>query len=704
MSQNEPQFRIAEIEVKKSTLDEKIIGMFRCESDARGKRGPTMLVLAEISSTLYVYEQLLDIINGTVEQTRHLTAAVDADPMARFEKLTERLNTALAQFQQQEPTPIAWNRVNIFVLQLLDGTICLSGVGRLTNLFLQKQADGTARSFDLFGSLEQPAEVDPAKPFAALICGDMKPGDVVLAGTQNFERLRGELQLKERLLTLPPVTAALEIRQELERREIPDDFGAVVIASVALPQLAGIVPPVEAAPNAKDRSTVSIEKMKTAERETQGLLSPAIAPLPAARQSKKFMDLAQGGYKRARELAKKHWQRFTPQPGSKDPLTMTSLRGMNAGHGSFMTRERKLKLLGAACILLLVFGGYAFFRHTQQVKAEQTLWDLTYNQANDKKNQAEADLLYGNEDQARRLLHDANGLLATLDEKTTERKTAKEKMLQDLADLQTKLKREVRVDQPTELASLALGSPDNSLQDITVLKGEIYSVDSSVGSLLQVDPTAGAVKRIALDASSTRVMAITASKDKVLLLTDSRQVLSVDPTKGALTTLKLESTRASSTADLAFYNNRLYVLDPLGNMIWRYSANTAGFGGEQAYLKQNTSNLANAVGLSIDVNVYVAFSDGKLMRYLSGVEETWSPNEIDPPLASANAVWTSPDTDRLIVADPVGKRILVFRKDGQLVAQIVSANFKGPRFVTADVTAKKIYAVDGNRVLQLDLP
>ena len=67
------------------------------------------------------------------------------------------------------------------------------------------------------GSLEQPAEINPKKPFASLICGDMKPGDLLFAGTQNFEPLRNQLRLAETLKSLPPVAAALELRQELER-------------------------------------------------------------------------------------------------------------------------------------------------------------------------------------------------------------------------------------------------------------------------------------------------------------------------------------------------------------------------------------------------------------------------------------------------------------------------------------------------------
>jgi hypothetical protein len=107
----EQQFRIAEIEVSKSPTDEKILGIFRFEGAGQSKKGNSLVILAEVASTLYAYERLLDVINATAEQAKHLVAAVEQDPVARFEKLIQRLNDAVATFLEGEPTPLAWNRV-----------------------------------------------------------------------------------------------------------------------------------------------------------------------------------------------------------------------------------------------------------------------------------------------------------------------------------------------------------------------------------------------------------------------------------------------------------------------------------------------------------------------------------------------------------------------------------------------------------------
>lgn len=73
-------YRIADIEYSNSQFDERIIGIFRFESSGPLKRGPTLLVLAEIDGVGYVYDQLIDVVNNEAEHSRNLTANVEQDP------------------------------------------------------------------------------------------------------------------------------------------------------------------------------------------------------------------------------------------------------------------------------------------------------------------------------------------------------------------------------------------------------------------------------------------------------------------------------------------------------------------------------------------------------------------------------------------------------------------------------------------------
>lgn len=681
--------RIAEIEVSQSAADERIVGLFRYDSESGGRKGPTLLILADIASTLYAYEQLLDALNAAAEQTRTLLSGTGIDPMARFEKLVERLNEAVAEFVEREPSELAWHRVNLFIVEVFEGRVCVAGIGQLSNIFLQKQPDGTFRSFDLLGSLDMPAEIDPRKPFASILCGDLRNGDVLFLGTNNFERLRGELEIVGKLKGMPPITAALEIKQDLERRGIPDDFAGVVVAQVATSSR-----PVEATVSHEPKSTSSVEKMHSEEKKTEEILSPSISP------PKPAMTLV-GLWARAKALIKRRAEGGKLNRG-KNPVSMASMRGMNAGHGSLLTTDRKRTLLIAVTILLTLGGTGAWFYSRQKFKAEQNLWNTVFDQATDKKTRAESDLVYGNEERTRALMTEARNLLASLDDKTEERKAAKEGLSKELQDLAIKLKREQKVT-PVELTTASLGAPDGSFVSPAFKDGKIYVMDLAGESLVEVNPLNKESKRYRLPDGTGRVSSVAAGASGLYLITDAKTMLSFDPKTGAYLSTSW-STKASSTQGLVLYGRRFYVLDTLANMIWRYAPVGGGVAQEQAYLKQNSSPLTGAAGMAIDSNVYVAWKNGAIRRYLSGAEESWSPVTIDPPLQSASGIWTAAETDRVVVSDPAGKRILVYRKDGRLVAQLVSDSWSAPTAVAGDEVAKKIYVVDGNKLWQVDLP
>ncbi|HVM90815.1 MAG TPA: hypothetical protein VMU11_02885 [Verrucomicrobiae bacterium] len=676
-------FRIADLEVNRAESGDRIVGVFRYDSEGKGRRGPTLLMLADIDSSLYAYEQMLDVLNRAAEEARASLAKETGDQMARFEKLVQKLNDALAEFAKTE-SALNWSRVNIFLLEMADGQVCLTGTGRLFNVFLQKQSDATWRGFDLFGSLEQPPEPDPAKPFSSFLCGDMKPGDLLFAGTQNFEPLRGALRLTETLKSLPPVAAALEIRQELERHAAPDDYAGFVV------WLAPLTKEEQAQAEAEGRSTRSVEKLREHEAQVAGVLSPAIKPPKTAKTLVGlFADMK---------------SRMKPRPRTgPDPVAVAGMRGMAAGHGTLLSAQRKrLLIAGTVVAVLLVIGGI-WFQQSQKAKAEQALWNAVYDQAESKKTDAESAEVY-DEDRARAALNEARNLAAGLDEKTQERKDAKAKLMSDINAVATKLKHLVNVDAPTELASASLGAADNALTAVAFYKGKVYAADTSAAQLVEVDAATKETKRYQLPSTGGQVVSAWPGQSALYLLTTDHKLFSFDPTAGSMTAVTWSTSKATSTAAFAVYGKRFYVLDTVENMVWRYAPVSGGIGQETAYLKQNTASLTNAVGIAVDQNVYLAFSDGTVKRYLSGAEDSWKLGLVDPAPTSFSAIWTSDTSNRIVLADPAGKRVLVLSKDGKLVAQIVSPAFKGPNSVHADPASGKLYIADGNKLYQVDLP
>ncbi|MFA5185839.1 MAG: hypothetical protein WC551_05090 [Patescibacteria group bacterium] len=705
MSDETQQFRIAEIEVAKSMSDETIVGIFRFDNQGRPRQGPTLLVLADIHSTLYAYERLLDVINSTAEQTRHLVSQVDQDPLGRFEKLVQRLNESVAVFARDEATPIQWSRVNIFILEMSEGHLCFTGTGRLMNTFLQKQADGSFRPFDLLGSLEQPEHIDSEKPFSSIICGDISVGDILIAGTSNLERLRADLRINERLTTLPPVTAAMEIKQDLEKRGIPDDFVAVVVASCEIKSSTVQLPlHLEAEAEKTDAPTASIEKLRDAEDEANQHLSPVISPVNRLQDTGEklkstALKLGSGaaGFIKKLGKGKKHEQ-------INDPVALASLRSMNAGYRTGFTKKHKTIVILVVVAIAILAGGIVWWNHSKKVAAEIAAWNTTYESAVDNRNRAESDLVYGNELRARSEIEQAEKIATGIQSPLPDRKAKLQKLAADIKDLRERLKKVVKTEDVTDLYSAAAGAEPGSLGGVLVTKDQIYVVDHASHEIIKISPTTRETKRISLPTSIAGVISADEGKDSILFSTADGKLLALNKSTDLAKPMAWSHVKSSSTQDVALYGGKLYRLDPGNNQIWRSTNSGGAFGSESSYIKAADVSLGGAVSLAIDSNVYVLKNDGQLLQFLSGAQVSFGLSNIDPMLRAASSLWTTSDSNIFVITDPADKRILVYEKNGSLKAQITSSKFNELRDLSVDEAGKRIYAIDGNRLISMPLP
>ncbi len=690
MSSPGSQFRIGEIDVSRLSTDERIAGIFRLDQSANTTRNTSLLIIADIHSSLYVYERLLDILNATADQARHLVSGVGIDPVARFEKLVQRLNEATATFVEQEATAPQWARVNVFVLELSEGHLCFTGTGKLMNAFFQKQEDESFKAFDLLGSLEQPEEVDPKKPFASIVCGDVKTGDTLIIGTQNLERLRSELQIKERLTTLPPITAALDIQHDLEKRNIPDHFVAAVISCTELRQPEPIVSASKKEETPEDKSTASIEKLRSAEKEAEGHLAAKISPVPAGNSLSSLRD------KISNIMPKKSPSR------APDPVAMASLRSMNAGYGSFFTAKRKLAVAGIVVALIAGGSGFAWWRHAQRIAGENALWNATFDTAADQRNRAESDLIYGNDARAKSEIATSEQSIKSLPTDTPDRKAKISKLTTELLGLRDRLKKIVKQENVTELA--ASSGADNSLAAPVLVGDNAYIADISNATIVKISLSTKTSKTITLPAGYEQIVSGSEDKSAIIFATANGKLLSVNKSTDAVTPLTWKLSKTSSTKDVVVYGSKLFSLDPSKNQIWKSSAVTGGFGSEAAYIKATSAPLSDAISMAIDSNVYVLKNDGTVLKFLSGGQEGFALATIDPPLRAAGSLWTVADGSTIIVTDPANKRVIAFDKNGTLTAQIQSSHFTAPRDVAADEANKRMIVTDGNKLLLVPMP
>ncbi len=693
------QFRIAEIDARRPSSG-AIIECLRFDDEPRQKKGATILALAEIHATVYVYERLLDTVHAAITQARTLVAKMEGDPMIRFEKIIQKVNEALAQFASTEATPIHWQRVNLFIFQLGEEHLCFSGIGALTNVFLQHQESGSTKPFDLLGSLEQPETPDPQKPLASIVCGNLNVGDVLFIGTQNMQPLREKIGLVPLCQAHPPVTAALEIQQQLQALRSLESYFGVIIAGVALtsPNVEAGARTLIAEPAAEPEPPV--HAIHQTEQETENILEHGSETAPAALGS-----LVSGIVGRAKDAWKNARSPVSGPASGKaplSPLSLAGLRGMNAGYARGLFAERRSALVVAAVVLVSLIGGGLWLRSVRAQQAEQRLWTAIYDQAVEAKNRAEAALVYNDEDRVRAQFTQAMGHFQQLDDKTPDRAQARAALQTELNEIRTRLRRQRTVTNPTVIADLREGGQAVGAQQLVVQDGNAYSLDVANNRLLRVDLETGSTTRLtAPEGASLRLLGT--GREAPLVSDGAKGLLTVrNQTLAPLNTSALR--QASAVTALTTYGQRAYAVDQGTGMVWRYTLSASGLSGENSYLREPLDLAKRATAIAIDASVYLGSANGEVSKFTSGQQDAWSLAPIDPPLKQLNSLWTSADSPVITIVDQSEQRILVYTKAGRLVEQLLSPDFKELKAAWGDPKTNTLYLLEGDRLLKTDLP
>jgi len=237
-----------------------------------------------------------------------------------------------------------------------------------------------------------------------------------------------------------------------------------------------------------------------------------------------------------------------------------------------------------------------------------------------------------------------------------------------------------------KMADLSTKRENVSALGLVKLKDKLYAYEynalypillDKVGDPLTIDDNEKVVSATNYD-----------DKDSILFLTES----------GKLKEFKDDSMSFLSTTDESFkkgtnlqaYSNKIFVLDPQGNQIWRYTRRRDTFDAAQPYA--TGADLKNAVDLAIDGNIYVLGIDGYISKLFQGNKEDF-PIKKAPvkEVSSAKAIYSEADMSQIYVLEATESRILVYLKDDRTGGAVYTA-----QYIFDDLKDIKDFYVDKN--------
>lgn len=158
---------------------------------------------------------------------------------------------------------------------------------------------------------------------------------------------------------------------------------------------------------------------------------------------------------------------------------------------------------------------------------------------------------------------------------------------------------------------------------------------------------------------------------------------------------------------LVFFGGNLYLLDTQKSRIWKYvstSKDLPGFSEMREYLNPDTlPDLSRATGMAIDGSVFIGTSDGKIVRFTQGKENTFTAQGVSPPFGTNLIVYTSDAVKHVYVLDGQNKRVVVLDKDGMYLSQYIWDGAFNPSSLVVSETLKKILLLIDGKIYSVDL-
>jgi len=344
-----------------------------------------------------------------------------------------------------------------------------------------------------------------------------------------------------------------------------------------------------------------------------------------------------------------------------------------------------LLLLGAVFAHGLLFS----FRH-QLTLAEAKAYEASLAELQSLEGDFEAGIIYESEGRGRELLARMVAIADALPEETSAQQKAKADARQAIAGAKEKLMRVVAVEDPpvfSKLDDVAAASPSG----MAWFGDKLYVFSSTSGRVRVISSEGAAAADPDVAAMASGVAQAAVARTGFILKDAAGKTVYWNPDTNEAVEYPDAGLGASP---ILFYQSRIYAAGADG-IVTRRSVSAKSLGSPSDVL---SGAPADPSGIATDGAVFLLYRDGSTRKYMKGADVSgYVSAPIDPPVSSAEQLWASADSDKLIFIGKGGDRAYVVQKaGGNLLAQMTSPKFQGLLAGTADEKGRTLYLLAGD--------
>lgn len=603
---------------------------------------------------------------------------------ASFEQIVQTINESLRDTIEEETIPIDPDNLHMAIGTISESSLAMTSNGGFRGTFLRKEKNNTFHVYDLLKGLREDSG-GAEKLFASLVTGELQIDDTIaLALPETIGELK-DGQWKQILATMDPGEV---------RNHIMKTAGAIEPVLI----VRTTEKPVHT-PEAKHESVRSIEALRNTERTTAQFLHGRALPNLGVFKSifknitEQIQQTRNRGVQKIKHISfrsiirlpivivygvvravrfviqmifkKQEGQRRRPHYEIREAYDR--IRNFSISRFNALPKRSRFLFIIIIVVVVLFIQSIVYLGYQNKIKKQATAYNDVAATIQKLQDDADASIIYRDEEGARALLMQARAEATALPQKSRKERNATKALLQKIETSLVALRHEIVVE-PTVVAE----SP----------------TDLSAGAF---DAWFKAYSDLVQTITSYEGRTVGLGQDGSLFFFTSDDVLapfSVNLPREPIT-------------DAELFGDRLYVYVESAQQIYRLRRSGNSFDSASPWVTEGAEGLVGTRSIGIDGALY-ALKANEIIKYFTGVRETWTPY-IDPPLEDATRVWTSDEVDNIYILEPSKRRVIVLDKPGALIAQYIFPEGSNLRDFSIDEKNRVLSVLDGTQVKHVEL-
>ncbi|MBN2585340.1 hypothetical protein JXA59_01685 [Patescibacteria group bacterium] len=375
----------------------------------------------------------------------------------------------------------------------------------------------------------------------------------------------------------------------------------------------------------------------------------------------------------------------------------------------------RMLMITVGVLVVIVVGSTLTLARNNSVRVSKKVAVESLDSAIQKRDAARAAIIYQDNNKASTLLYEAYQLAET----ASKHDSTKAQALPVLAEIKGQLDevgRVKRIENPklaADFASLASQIDTTgktakvSINALLGIGNDVYTYDTEYNKIYKYNGSRSEVGIVNSLVSNEKKLTLgTVQDNNLIFYANPASVYALDLADNSMKGVGLDSGNWNNAADIISYTDKLYLLDPDNNNIWKYKRLTDGYTRIAPYFEDNSGiDLKGVTDFEIDGDVYT-LGNGMVTKYTSGQKIDFNLRDVPGYTGDLNAItdiFASVGTSGLYVLDPANSRVLVFDKEGAYQRQYIFSGIDNPTNIYADEAAKNLWILTGTQVYRLDL-